>query len=285
MSKFRIILLAAIHSTLITLLPAQSLLFRDYSTQDGLPDSRIAPIIQDRRGYIWFGAQAGLTRYDGNEFVTFGQAHDIPGIFGRSIMEDRFGAIWFACSGFRTGSLTRYWHDSVLTIDHSNGLMGLQPFDVVDGIENDVWVGTEAGIERIRFLDSTRTRWTVDTWKDSSLTALYRKRTGVLYFADARGLFKVVDDRPVCIFATGQNDKRWHVRPYSFFERMTGTSSLGASARRTSFVTIRCTVSDRSTESRKGGSGVFRRMWMARSMPERWLDSIVLHRPDRVSGS
>ncbi len=227
MNISRIALLAALFCALVTVLHAQSLLFRDYSTRDGLPDSRIAPILQDHRGYLWLGAQAGLARYDGHEFVTFGPAHDIPGIFGRSIMEDRFGAIWFACSGFRAGRVTRYWSDSVLTIDHSNGLKGLQPFDVVDGMKNDVWVGTDAGIEWIRFLDSARSRWTVDTWRDTSLMALYRTRNGVLYFADGNGLFKVVDEHPVCVFATGRNDWRWHVRPYSFFEQPDGELLFG----------------------------------------------------------
>ena len=227
MKLFCFLLIPVLFYTFVYTLTAQTLLFRDYSTADGLPDSRIAPIIQDHRGYLWFGAQAGLTRYDGRDFVTYGPANDIPGIFGRSIMEDRYGAIWFACSGFKAGAVTRILHDTMLTIDHQNGLQGLQPFAVVEGEENDVWVCTEAGLERIRFLDSSRTRWIVDTRRDTTLTAMFRTRSGVLFYTDNRGLFKIVHGSSVPVFIAKGNDWRWHVRPSSFLERRNGELLFG----------------------------------------------------------
>lgn len=38
---------------------SQSLIFKNYTTQDGLPDSRVAPIIQDGEGYLWSGRKPG----------------------------------------------------------------------------------------------------------------------------------------------------------------------------------------------------------------------------------
>ena len=44
---------------------------RIITTKDGLPSNLINDIIQDDRGYIWFGTANGLCRYDGYSFVNY----------------------------------------------------------------------------------------------------------------------------------------------------------------------------------------------------------------------
>jgi hypothetical protein len=51
---------------------AQILQIHAYSTSDGLPQSEIVSIYQDRAGYIWLGTyEYGLARYDGRTFERF----------------------------------------------------------------------------------------------------------------------------------------------------------------------------------------------------------------------
>ena len=143
------LLIAATLPPSLMTLRGQTLLLKDYTTRDGLPDSRVAPILQDRRGYIWFGTQAGLTRYDGREFTNFGPAREIPGIFGRSILEDHTGALWLAYSGFSRGGITRIREP--LTIDCTNGLSGKQVTQVAEDRRSNFWVATSAGLEHVVF--------------------------------------------------------------------------------------------------------------------------------------
>lgn len=49
--------------------------FKHISIRDGLSQSTLNDILQDELGYIWFGTQDGLNRYDGYEFKIF--KHDI----------------------------------------------------------------------------------------------------------------------------------------------------------------------------------------------------------------
>ena len=42
-----------------------------YTTEDGLSDNRVMDIIKDREGFMWFGSWAGITRFDGHNFLTF----------------------------------------------------------------------------------------------------------------------------------------------------------------------------------------------------------------------
>ncbi len=50
---------------------AQSVVFKNYTTEDGLPSSQVYDIIQDDYGYLWFSTDKGLCRYNGEKFKTF----------------------------------------------------------------------------------------------------------------------------------------------------------------------------------------------------------------------
>ncbi|MFT5077626.1 MAG: ligand-binding sensor domain-containing protein [Patiriisocius sp.] len=51
---------------------AQNNQLRNYTLEDGLPQSQVYDIIQDTAGYLWLATQGGgLARFDGNEFVIF----------------------------------------------------------------------------------------------------------------------------------------------------------------------------------------------------------------------
>ena len=41
------------------------------TTGDGVANNSIRYIYQDSKGFIWMGTLNGLSRYDGNSFVTF----------------------------------------------------------------------------------------------------------------------------------------------------------------------------------------------------------------------
>jgi ligand-binding sensor domain-containing protein/serine phosphatase RsbU (regulator of sigma subunit) len=98
-SFFRRLLLFAF---LIPVLPgfAQQYNFKLYSTRDGLVHSIVKTIFRDSRGYIWFGTQGGVSRFDGKHFVNFTEKNGLPGNDITSISEDGKGNIWIATYGF-----------------------------------------------------------------------------------------------------------------------------------------------------------------------------------------
>lgn len=40
-------------------------------TSDGLPNNSVRYIYQDSKGFLWLATLNGLSRYDGNSFLTF----------------------------------------------------------------------------------------------------------------------------------------------------------------------------------------------------------------------
>ena len=46
--------------------------------EDGLSQSVVLPILQDHRGFMWFGTEGGLNKYDGNAFSVYKHNPDDP---------------------------------------------------------------------------------------------------------------------------------------------------------------------------------------------------------------
>ncbi len=91
----------------------RELKFERITMQDGLPDSNVTAILQDRLGFLWIGTLNGLVRYDGYDYVTYKPdlaprtSATSDSISGRSITvlyEDSAGDLWI---GTRRGGLNR----------------------------------------------------------------------------------------------------------------------------------------------------------------------------------
>jgi serine phosphatase RsbU (regulator of sigma subunit)/ligand-binding sensor domain-containing protein len=96
--------------------------FEHYSLDEGLSQSIVFAIHKDRRGFMWFGTESGLNRYDGYQFTTFyNLAFDSTSISNNnisSICEDDSGYLWIATAG---GGLNRYdWRTERFTRFRNN---------------------------------------------------------------------------------------------------------------------------------------------------------------------
>ena len=45
--------------------------FRHINSENGLSNSTIETILQDSRGFMWFGTRDGLNRYDGKQMIVY----------------------------------------------------------------------------------------------------------------------------------------------------------------------------------------------------------------------
>lgn len=78
---------------------AQKLALPHYDVSDGLVSSNIHSIYQDRRGFLWFGTNDGLSRFDGYRFVNYGRRDGLPNTDINCVVEDQQGRIWIATNG------------------------------------------------------------------------------------------------------------------------------------------------------------------------------------------
>ena len=77
----------------------QRFYFDQFTVSDGLAQSTVYKIIQDRNDVYWVGTQAGVTRFDGVIFINYSVADGLAENGVRAICEDQYGQIWFGHTG------------------------------------------------------------------------------------------------------------------------------------------------------------------------------------------
>src|SRR5271163_2391805 len=84
--------------------PGDDISFRQLENVRGLSQTRVLQIVQDDQGFMWFGSQYGLNRYDGYTFKVFkhepGRTNSLSGVFISSLFKDRSGSLWIGCDEF-----------------------------------------------------------------------------------------------------------------------------------------------------------------------------------------
>lgn len=72
--------------------------FKNYQVINGLSSNTITAILQDKKGFMWFGTRNGLNRFDGNTFKVYQhQAADSTSLSSNSVLslyEDQNEALW-----------------------------------------------------------------------------------------------------------------------------------------------------------------------------------------------
>ncbi len=126
--------------------------FEKLSIKDGLSHNNVYTIIQDKSGYLWFGTQDGLNKYDGYKFNIYRHEIDNPnslttGNFGKMI-QDSLGIFWFGTFG---GGIDRFDPNTNTFTNFSNkpsdpnSLSNNQILFVFEDNQNNIWVGTSNG--------------------------------------------------------------------------------------------------------------------------------------------
>jgi hypothetical protein len=88
----------AIRTIKLPVIDGTDIQFRRLSIGAGLSQARVSQIVQDDQGFLWFGTQYGLNRYDGYEFKVFkhdpGHRESLSRVFIYSLFKDRSGTLW-----------------------------------------------------------------------------------------------------------------------------------------------------------------------------------------------
>jgi ligand-binding sensor domain-containing protein/signal transduction histidine kinase len=133
---------------------AGGLRFRRISMSDGLSQTRAVQIVQDDQGFVWFGTQYGINRYDGSEFKLFvhdpKQPNSLCGTYVHSLFKDRSGMLWIGCNQLvdrfdpRTETFTHY---RVEPEGAENQNMTV--FHISQDREGLMWIATNTGLHSL----------------------------------------------------------------------------------------------------------------------------------------
>jgi len=136
--------------------PLKYLTFTHLTANEGLSQSNVNTILQDRRGFMWFATHDGLNRYDGNTFVVYKNNPSDPaslsGNFLTDLVEDDQGYLWITTqtggvSKFdpKTERFTAYRHDP----GNPNSIGDGPVTSIARDAHGYLWLGTEErGLEK-----------------------------------------------------------------------------------------------------------------------------------------
>ncbi|TDK58986.1 hypothetical protein E2I14_19040, partial [Sapientia aquatica] len=173
--------------------------FRHVDIDNGIADPCIISITQDKWGFIWFGNQTGLSRFDGFHSIVFkhkdGDSRSLASNWVKALYVDKSGVLWV---GSRSG-LQKFDNDTETFTTFSAAPEG--PHDdarnnvevIIGDGKDGLWIGTTGGLLHFNRLTGQFKRFKHLTNEPSSLSgnsvnALALDSNGNLWIGTDAGL-------------------------------------------------------------------------------------------------
>lgn len=121
--------------------------FRHLTLEDGLSNSNINCIVQDSTGFIWFGTENGLNKFDGYKFTTyFSDANQPNSLYSNEILSmlvDSDGELWIGTFQGLFRYQEKYDNFEHIRIDSINLLNANIPvYSIFEDNNKMLWIGT-----------------------------------------------------------------------------------------------------------------------------------------------
>ena len=174
--------------------------FSHVTSADGLSNDSVFSILQDRRGFMWFGTQSGLNRYDGYRIQQFRHDPQDPRSLGddfvQILFEDSRGGIWSGRS-----VLTRFNPDtetfSYFPLPSEDGVVKKRGiWGIAEDSRGSVWLGCTPGRSLLRLEPGATTFKSYDIGQDIPKEVdvgprgIHIDTAGIIWVQIARGLIR-----------------------------------------------------------------------------------------------
>ncbi len=114
-------------------LNAQKYHFDVYSVKEGLAQSSVNTVIQDKQGYLWIGTASGLSKFNGKDFTNYTTEDGLADGAVKSIYIDKKDAIW---TGHTDGGVSRINGDKRKTVLN----IGADITSIAEDDEENLWI-------------------------------------------------------------------------------------------------------------------------------------------------
>ena len=127
-----------------------------YSIEQGLSNSLVNRVYQDKRGFIWIATENGLNKFDGNKFVIYKKIENdslsLKNNYVRTLFEDSSGNFWIGCIDglLRYDRNTDSFHE-IPVLDENNNRLYPHIISIIERENGDIWLASSgAGLFSIQ---------------------------------------------------------------------------------------------------------------------------------------
>jgi ligand-binding sensor domain-containing protein len=126
--------------------------FDHISVEHGLSNFSISDIVQDQQGFLWFGTEDGLNKYDGYKFIVykpeFADSNSLPASFVSRLYIDRSGNLWIVAGGklCRYNAHSDYFELFTQILRNSDSLANKLITNIFEANNGVYWIGTASGL-------------------------------------------------------------------------------------------------------------------------------------------
>ncbi|TWI65204.1 signal transduction histidine kinase [Pseudoduganella lurida] len=191
-----------------TAAPPRTLRFEQLNVDGGLPQESVLAIAQDRQGFMWFGTQAGLARFDGYRTVIYQNALSDPASLAenwvRVLHVDPSGRLWIGTDAGLDlfDPLTQRFTHYRPAEPEQRGNGNRHVRAIIDDGAGGLWLGTADGLQRF---DPASGRFTIwhnsaddpDSLAQDQINTLARDRAGRLWIGTPGGVDMLAPDSRV----------------------------------------------------------------------------------------
>ncbi|NOZ46520.1 MAG: response regulator [Chlorobi bacterium] len=170
--------------------------FQKISLEQGLSQSSVNCIIQDKTGFIWFGTQEGLNKYDGYQFKVYKHIYNDSTSLNHnkiySLLLGKQGYIWI---GTRAG-LSKY--DPITNkfrnyFPSKNTPLKNEILSLYQDEKFNIWIGTKDGVFSFNHVNNEFTEYIDNDNKEENyrVRLIYQDSKGTIWLGTDNGLVKV----------------------------------------------------------------------------------------------
>jgi len=175
--------------------------FSRISINEGLSQSTVRTILQDSEGYMWFGTQDGLNKYDGYKFTIYkndlNNNNSLANNDVTSLVEDSEGYIWIGTNGGgldkfnkKSETFTHFKASKVAANSISNNFI----YSLYIDSSGLLWIGTVRGGLNTMNIQSGKIK-NVNTIysqvKNTEVLAINEDKNGNIWIGANKGLYKI----------------------------------------------------------------------------------------------
>jgi ligand-binding sensor domain-containing protein len=122
-----------------TLLTAQTPFFQQYHPLKKNQPIQVNALLQDRKGFVWFGTDKGLFRFDGLHYKQYSDLDSLPDEQITALAEDSVGRLWI---GHASG-LISYMDKGIMATFETREGSAVEPIsDILFDSKGTMWFGT-----------------------------------------------------------------------------------------------------------------------------------------------